>query len=59
MPIARRVRGKLASTQDPEYEDRLKRAVEGVIDGSYKTISQAAKANKVSKLSVYTGTTAS
>ena len=40
-------RGKYASTTDPEYETRMKLAINDYTEGTYKTINAAASAHKV------------
>ena len=42
------VRGKLRATSDPDYENRLQAAKNGLLTGVYKSISQAALENDVS-----------
>ncbi|KAI6104741.1 hypothetical protein EDD16DRAFT_1730380 [Pisolithus croceorrhizus] len=41
--------GKLASSTDPEYETRMRLAIDGLAEGTYRTISAAAKAQKVAR----------
>lgn len=41
--------GKLASSTDPEYETRMCLAIDGLAGGTYRTISAAAKAQKVAR----------
>ena len=40
-------RGKHASTTDPEYETRMKLAVNDYTNGTYKTVIAAARAHEV------------
>ncbi|KAI5982695.1 hypothetical protein EDD15DRAFT_2526906 [Pisolithus albus] len=41
--------GKLASSTDLEYETRMRLAIDGLAEGTYRTISAASKAQKVAR----------
>ena len=45
--MVRHRRGQRASTGDPEYETRMKLAINDLADGTYKTTVAAANAHKV------------